>query len=73
MGPIDIELNVYERIIIIKTTYDWKDLITKIKPIIIEAWGCKNEDIIQCGSTKYQIDYDIELLEKYLTRNIILK
>lgn len=71
-GPIDIELNLYDNMIIIKTTNDWKDLMIHIKPILIEAWCCDEKNIIIHSDCEYRINFDFDILKKYLETNILL-
>jgi len=37
VGPIKIELNIENKIIIIQTTEEWVDLLKILKPTLIEA------------------------------------
>lgn len=72
VGPIEIELNIENKIIIIQTTEEWVDLLKILKPILIEAWECNEKKLIKCSETEYIIYYNIKILEKYLDTVIIL-
>lgn len=72
VGPIEIELNIENKIIIIQTTEEWVELLKVLKPILIEAWECNEKKLIKCSETEYIIYYNIKILEKYLDTVIIL-
>ncbi len=72
VGPIEIELNIENKIIIIQTTEEWVDLLKILKPTLIEAWECNEKKLIKCSETEYIIYYNIKILEKYLDTVIIL-
>ncbi len=72
VGPIKIELNIENKIIIIQTTEEWVDLLKILKPTLIEAWECNEKKLIKCSETEYIIYYNIKILEKYLDTVIIL-
>lgn len=72
VGPIEIELNIENKIIIIQTTEEWVELLKILKPILIEAWECNEKKLIKCSETEYIIYYNIKILEKYLDTVIIL-
>jgi hypothetical protein len=72
VGPIRMELDIYNKIIVVKTTRECINIFKTLKPILIEAWECDEKKIINYSETECLIYYDIDILEKYLDTIIIL-
>lgn len=72
-GPITIKLNCDERIIEISTTDDWKDLMPLFIEEAMTVWRFDDNHLIKLNDLRYNIRYNIVMLEKYLTYIITIK
>lgn len=47
-------------------------MLKTIKPTLVDVLGCKIEDIEEYEENEYRVKYNLEILENYLEKNIIL-